>query len=145
MLKLANDDLFLGVLPGWLGDLLSILGLPAILLAVVVALLGRKNANRKMVVDEGTLKKTEFDSFTEAQNKEMQRLAQESKDNKAEADEALDRIDTLDELYDGMRDIVFRLRSLLQRIITKSNYTMTAEELAEFEATKPLPRPPRRK
>jgi hypothetical protein len=136
---------FLGVFPAWVGDLLSILGLPAILLALVVYILGRKQANRKMDVDEGTLKKTEFDSFTDAQTKEMQRLALESRANKDEADENADRIDTLDELYDGMRDIVFRLRSLLQKIIAKTGYQMTPAELAELEATKPLPRPPRKK
>lgn len=134
---------FLGFLPDWIGDLLSVLGLPAVILAFIVWLLGRRDANRRLTVDEGTLKKSEFDSFTEAQREQLKISQQEAKDAKAEADDNADRVDTLEDLYDNMRDVIHRLRNLFRKVVAKTGYTMTAEEIAEFEATKPLPRPPR--
>lgn len=140
-----TPDLFLGVFPAWVGDLLSILGLPAILLVAVTFLLNKKQANRKLNVDEGTLKRSEFDSFTEAQNKALEGARKEAQDAKDESDANADRLDVMDDLYDGMRDIVFRLRTLFQKVVKNTGYTMTKEDLAEFEATKPLPRPPRKR
>src|SRR5690606_13844820 len=130
-------------LPEWVGNLSSILGLPAIVIAVLTWLLGRRDANRRLVVEEGTLKKSEFDSFTEAQSKALERAEKEAKDAKQEADEANDRLDVMDELYEQMRESIHRLRSLVRRVIQKTEYVMTPEERAEFESTKPLPRPPR--
>lgn len=135
--------MFLGFLPNWVGDVASILSLPAILVAIVTWLLGRKDANRKLIVEEGSLKKSEFDSFTEAQNAALNAARAEASAAKREADEANDRLDLMDDLYDGMREAIHRLRSLVRKVVANASYQMTKDELAEFEATKPLPRPPR--
>lgn len=144
MMTVADAD-FLGVFPGWIGDLLSILGVPAILLAIVVYVLNRKSANRKLVVDEGSLKRTEFESFTAAQNTALERAGKEAKEAKAEADEVSDRLDVMDGLYDQMRESIIWLRSYVKKITSMTGYAMTASESREFEATKPPPRPPRRR
>lgn len=122
----------------------SFMGFPAIVLAVIVWVLGRRNANRKLVVEEGTLKKSEFDSYTEAQRKDLADAKAETEAAEGKAQEALDRVDVMEGVYDEMRDIIYRLRSLVRKLITKTGYEMSAEELAEFEQTKPVPRPPRR-
>lgn len=122
----------------------SFMGFPAIVLAIIVWVLGRRNANRKLVVEEGTLKKSEFDSFTEAQSRELATARQEARDAKAESDECADRLDRMEEVYDQMREIIHKLRALVRKLIQRTNYQMSAEELAEFEQTKPVPRPPRR-
>ena len=138
MLAAAEPDLFLGVFPAWVGDLLSILGAPAILLAIVVWVLGRRDANRRLEVDEGTLKKTEFDSFTAAQTTALE-------DARNEADKANDRLDIMDDLYDQMRDSINWLRGFVKKITASGTYSLTADEKVEFEKTKPPARPPRRR
>jgi hypothetical protein len=135
--------MFLGFLPAWVGDLSSVLGVPAIVIAVLMWALGRRDANRKLDVDEGALKRSEFDSFTEAQNKALEGARKESHDAKVEADGVSDRLDLMDELYDQMREAIDTLRSLMRRILAKTKYEMTPEEKAEFESTKPPRRPPR--
>lgn len=135
--------MFLGFLPDWVGDLSSILGIPAIVITVLMWALGRRDANRKLVVDEGALKRSEFDSFTEAQNKALEGARKDASEAKHEADEISDRIDIMDELYDQMRDSIHTLRGLMRRILAKTRYEMTLEEKAEFESTKPPIRPPR--
>lgn len=136
--------MFLGVFPAWVGDLLSVFGLPAILLLIVQQLLQRKQANRKLVVDEGTLKRSEFDSFTTAQNDALEGARQEIKDAKADAREANDHADRLDDAFEAMREAFYRLRSWARKTLENHHVELTAEELAEFEATKPPPRPSRR-
>jgi hypothetical protein len=135
--------MFLGFLPAWVGDLSSILGVPAIVIAVLMWALGRRDANRKLDVDEGALKRSEFDSFTEAQNKALEGARKEAHDAKIEADEISDRLDLMDELYDQMREAIHTLRSLMRRILSKTKYEMTPAEQAEFDSTKPPRRPPR--
>lgn len=146
------DAAYLGFLPVWVGDLFSVLGLPAIVLAVVVFLLNKKGANRKLVVEEGSLKKSEFDSFTVAQNlalagarEEAATARAEAKEAKDEADETADRLDVMDALYDEMRDGIMWLRGFVKKLVRETAYTMTAEELREFDMTKPPQRPPRRR
>lgn len=135
--------MFSGLLPDWIVDLSSILGLPAIVIAVLMWALGRRDANRKLIVEEGTLKRSEFDSFTEAQNRALEAARAEARAAKVEADEISDRLDVMDELYDQMREAIHTLRSLLRRILTKTKYVMTDDERHEFEITKPPSRPPR--
>lgn len=132
-----------GFLPAWASDLMVI---GAFLLGpsgLIWAILQSRGANRHLVVEEGTLKKSEFDSITQAQSKLLEDARAEAAAAKREADEANDRLDTMDELYDQMRDVVHRLRSLFRRVVSKSGYSMTDSERAEFENTKPVPRPPR--
>lgn len=136
--------MFLGILPAWVGDLFSILGLPAILLAIVLWFLNSKGANRKLVVEEGSLKKSEFDSVTTAQNSAIARLEREAKEAKEEGAEALDRLDVMDTLYEEMRESIHKMRSMIRRIVSQTGYVMTPDDIAELEATKPPPRPPRK-
>lgn len=137
--------MFLGLLPDWVGDLLTIVavavGLPGLLLWV----LGRKDANRKLNVEEGTLKKSEFDSIVEAQNGTIEGLRAELREVREENKEALDRLDLMDEVYETMRDGMHRLRGLVRQMVRATNYTMTPEQQHEFDMTKPPPRPPRRR
>lgn len=142
--------LFLGFLPEWVGQLSSILGLPAIIIAILVWALGRRDANRKLVVDEGTLKKTEFEAVTseydnllKSSQADAAAAKTDAKAAKDEADSVSDRLDIMDGLYDEMRDIIMSLRGIVQKLMRKTNYEMTQVELTEFEATKPPPRPPR--
>lgn len=137
--------MFLGFLPAWVGDLSSVLGLPAIALAVLVWWLGRKGANRKLEVEEGTLKKSEFDSLTAAQDKAIERAQAEAKEAKEEADEVRDRLDIMDELYDQMRETIIWLRGFVRKLVRTTGYVMDAKELVEFEQTRPPKRPPRSK
>jgi len=144
MFHMAEEP-FLGFLPSWIGDLSSVLGLPAIVLAVIVFLLNRRGANRRLVVEEGTLKKSEFESFTVAQNTALEGARKEIKEAKDEADYVSDRLDVMDELYDQMRESIMWLRSYVRKITSRSSYVMSVEEQAEFEMTKPPARPPRRR
>jgi hypothetical protein len=136
--------MFLGFLPEWVGDLSSVLGLPAIVLAILVYVLGRRNANRKLDVEEGTLKKSEFDSYTEAQRRDLADARAETTAAEGKAAEALDRLDQMEEVYDQMREIIHKLRALVRKLINRTKYEMSPEEWKEFEQTKPVPRPPRR-
>lgn len=137
--------MFLGILPAWVGDLFSVLGLPAILLAVILFILNSKGANRKLVVEEGGLKKSEFDSITDAQNKAIERAESAAEDAETKASIAVERADVLDGLYEEMREIIHKLRAQVRRVIASTNYQMSPDELADFEMTKPPPRPPMRK
>jgi predicted component of type VI protein secretion system len=136
--------MFLGFLPAWVGDLSSILGIPAIVIAVLMWALGRRDANRKLIVEEGSLKKSEFDSFTAAQNIALSDARKEAAEAKAEVDALGDRLDLMDSLYDQMRETIMWLRTFVRKLVARTSYTMDPDEAAEFEMTKPPPRPPRR-
>jgi hypothetical protein len=140
----ASSDLFLGVLPDWVGQFLSVLGAPAILLAIVVFILGRKQANRKLDVDEGTLKRSEFDSFTEAQNTALADARSQASNAQNTANSANDRLDVMDDMYDQMRDSINWLRTFVKKLLSQPTaYKMTPEESRQFDMTKPPIRPPR--
>lgn len=116
--------------PGWVGDLLSIAGPALGLPAIVSIILTRRNANRKLEVEEGGLKVSEFEALRAAYKQDRQEA-------EAENDRLHRDIDALRDDLDHFRDILRSLRSLFQRVVIRTNVTLTAEEQREFEATRP--------
>lgn len=132
--------MFLGVLPQWIGDILSVLGLPAILLAVVLFLLNRKDANRKLEVEEGSLKRSEFDSITNEYSELYKTADARATAAESKADSAMSRVGELNDEVVDLRDMIHQLRSLFRRVLNRNNIQMTSAEQEEFDRIKPPPR-----
>lgn len=122
--------MFLGIMPDWVGDTLSVLGPALGLPAIISIILTRRNANRKLQVEEGGLKVSEFEALRTAYRED--RLEAE-----ATADTLRNEINGLRDDLDAFREMVRSLRSLFQRVVTRAEVTLTAGEQREFEATRP--------
>lgn len=154
--------------PGELITAILIASIPGTAIAVVSALLGRKNANRKMIVEEGALETTKFDSITAKYEDLLERSEAATADHKASAEEAKAAAveaskaaasaqaaadaalaeaaeykkerETLVNTVADQGEKLERLRVLFEKVIARNNIVLTTEELEEFEATKPVAR-----
>lgn len=136
--------MFLGFLPSWIGDLLTIilaaLGLPSIILF----LLGRRNANRHLNVEEGSLKVDEFDAIKggykdlwDASKKDAASAKADA--DAARADAATARLEATEakKSAQGAEASVRKLYTLITTIVKKNDLTLSADDLAILEQTRP--------
>jgi len=133
-----------GVLPDWVGDtvtiLAAVLGLPGIILWV----LSRKQANRKLVVDEGGLTVAQFNAALPAYKDLLDRANDEREAAEKERDEALRKIGPLEhELYktqsevNSLDDKLEEAVQLFTTVIERSEITLTSDEARRLARIKP--------
>lgn len=130
-------------LPPIISDIMLIVAFVAGPTGLIWGILQRKDANRKLVVEEGGLEVTEFDSqragFKMLLDEQKELTAKALAELKASQEQRDQQADDIDEL----RGLLMETRSLFRRVVARSNIVLTPEEQKEFEATKP-PRPRRR-
>ena len=135
-----------GILPDWVGDtvtiLAAVLGLPAIILWV----LNRKQANRKLVVEEGGLTVAQFNAALPAYKDLLDRANTERETAEKERDDALRRIGPLEhELFktqtevNSLDDKLEEAVQLFTSVIERSEVSLTHDELRRLERIKPSP------
>lgn len=117
-----------------------ITGLPTIILFA----LQRKNANKKLEIDEGGLSVTQFNSLTAAYQDQLDRCSERTKTMRSELDEMQKQID---EVRDSESNVVRllaetsrkldRVRKLFLKYVNRAGIPMTQEEQQEFERTAP--------
>lgn len=124
--------------------------------AIILFFLNRKNANKKLDLDEGALDVSVF-SEQRAAFKELldearaatraaedtsaaalHELAQYKKDR----EKMNDRIRDQEKQIRGLTNKLKSLRALFQRILLSYSITLTDEEIAEFDKTAPFPTGP---
>jgi hypothetical protein len=131
------------ILPPIVSDAMLIIAFIAGPTGLIWGILQRKDANRKLVVEEGGLEVSEFDSqragFKMLLDEQKELTSKALAELKASQDQRNQQADDMDEL----RGMLIDIRALFKRVVARSNITLTPDEQKEFEATKP-PRPRRR-
>jgi len=117
----------------------------AVLLALIAAavpvtlstLLGRKNANKRLNLDETSV----MLSGTETQIKTYQDLLNRANDAVTKAEKINEdltaRVKKLEDIEETSTWQITTLRNLFSQVVKRSNITLTPEEQAAFDATKP--------
>jgi hypothetical protein len=119
-----------GFLPDWVGDTLTLIALVLGTPGIILYLLGRKDANRKLVVDEGGLTVDQFNAALPAYKDLLDR-------SNKDRDAAISKMGEYKVELDNIRDNQERLVKLFLSVVARSNITLTADERAELEATRP--------
>lgn len=141
-------------LPGWVGDTISLVSLAIGAPALILWLLGRKDANRKLNVEEGGLTVDQFNAALPAYQGLLTDVRAELATSKAETATVVAQLEEAEGVIEDVRDEVYvlhnsviKLRELISRLISKHHFVLTPEELDELEQTKPGPlkRPGRKK
>lgn len=102
------------------------------------ALLGRRNANKKLQLDETTVMLSGTDSQIKAYQDLLDRAnAAVEKAEKVNRD-SIERISHLEATIKEQDWQIATLRKLFQRVVNRSNITLTTEELQIFESTRPM-------
>lgn len=135
-----SPELIIGIV-GLLG---TVVGVPGILLW----LLGRKDANKKLTLEGDALSLAKFNALLEAYEKRQERSDKDiadlqeisEKQNQAIKD-LQDRDKEKQELLDKTNNRLERVRSLLMAYVRRVGIPMNEEETRIFEETLPL-RPP---
>ena len=140
----------LSFLPGWVSDVMLILAFIAGPTGLIWGFLQRKDANRKLVVEEGGLQVDQFEAQRQAFNdllREQKEInagaAKELSSVREELKESREQRAHLTEDVEELRAMLTQTRDLFKRVVARSNITLTPDEQHEFEMTKP--RPPRRR
>ena len=129
-----------GFLPTWVSDIMLILAFIAGPTGVIWGILQRKDANRKLLVEEGDHDISEFESLT-ATYKDLLTRANQATDNAvAEVKASVIQRQNMQGEIDELRDSVHDVRGLMRDVLRKHNIQLTPAEQARFDATKPRPR-----
>lgn len=136
-----EPDLWLGVLPKWVGDLFALAGPVLGIPAIILFLLGKNNANRSLQVDESGAEVSEFEALRKAYKEdkaeaEAKRIAAELK-----SEGVSNELASVHEEVNELRSDVGILRRLITSLVRRNRITMTDDERRDFEATKPRGRP----
>ena len=124
--------------------MLTVLGIPGVILAVVVYLLHRGGASKRLALDEQAVGITKF----EALNKSALELLDRAEKNLVDANRSMDaRVKALEEAdrhksieLDSANQKIELLRRLLTSYIQRTGVPLTADESSVFEHTAPSPR-----
>jgi hypothetical protein len=123
--------MFGSLLPDWIGDAVTLIAVALGLPGIILHLLSRKGANRKLQIDEGGLSVQVFN----AQNAGYKDLLDRAERTAREA------TGTVEEFKTELRNVNNRLNKMyafLSRIIYKNDIELNDEEKAEFEAVNPF-------
>lgn len=132
--------MILDFLPPWLANTLI---LAAFLLGGTSPLwlfLQRKDANRKLVVEEGSLDVSQFDALTKTYQDLLTRANNATAAAVAEVEKSQKAREDMQAEFEELRASQHQLRDLFRRVVARSNITLTPDEQREFDATKPRPR-----
>lgn len=127
----------MGFLPAGVGDALSLVAMVLGLPGIILYFLNKNQANRKLVVEEGGLTVEQFNAALPAYRDLLDRA-------NADRKVAIETMETYKTEWDDVMAKQDRILQLLSRIVARGNITLTPEEVAELEATRPrrnLPRP----
>jgi septal ring factor EnvC (AmiA/AmiB activator) len=140
----------LSFLPSWVSDIMLILAFIAGPTGLIWGFLQRKDANRKLVVEEGGLEVDQFEAQRQAFNDLLReqreitaRALAELADTRKELSESRDQRKEMADDIEDLRSMLIQTRDLFKRVVARSNIVLTPDEQREFDATKP-PRPRRR-
>ena len=121
-----------GFLPEWVGDTLSLLALVTGLPAILLWFLNRKDANRKLKVEEGGLTVSQFNAALPAYQDMLNRADAERKEAVRLSLEYKEELNEVREKQD-------RLIQLITALVARTGIVLTAAEIEELEATRPRP------
>lgn len=152
----------LSFFPTWVSDALLILTFLAGPTGVIWGILQRKDANRKLVVEEGSLEIDQFQVQRQAFNDllreqreinsgaaatlasvraELVESRQQLASVRAELVESGEQRAHLSEDVKDLRNALDKVRNLFEQVISQNGVVLTEEEAFVFETTRP--RPPR--
>lgn len=120
----------MGPLPDWVRDGLSLVALIFGTPGIILFLLGRKGANRKLIVEESGVTVDQFNAALPAYKDLLDRA---NKDR----DEALAKLSEYKEELDDVRDKQNRLIRLIFTVAARGDLELTPNEQSELEASKP--------
>lgn len=119
-----------GIFPDWVGDTLTLVAMVFGTPGLILFFLGRKDANRKLQVDEGGLTVEQFNAALPAYKDLLDRASSGKK-------EAEDKLKEYDKRFEEVEKRQEELVSIFVRILRKNNITLTESELGELEHTQP--------
>lgn len=133
-----------GIFPDWVGDTLSLIAVVVGTPGLILWFLGRKDANRKLVVEEGGLTVEQFNAALPAYKDLLDR-------SNKERDAAIEREEALTKDFKAYRDETSAtvadlktgqqgLRRLVLKLIAQHEYQPTDEEREILEMTAPRKR-----
>ena len=136
-------------LPGWVGDILTLLAFVLGPGGVIWLILSQRQANRKLRVEEiganvssqvakGSLTVDQFNAALPAYRDLLDR-------SNKDRDAALAKMEEYKGELDEVKEKQERLVKLFLQVVKRSNVQLTKEELEELEATRPRPIPRRGK
>jgi len=135
-----------GLLPDWVGDTLTIIATVLGLPGIILFLLSRKQANRKLEVEEGGLTVDQFNAALPAYKDLLDRANTERKEAVDERKEALGRVGALTDQLRETRDEVDDLEDklvlaveLIETILHRSEVQFTPEDHKKLARIKPSP------
>lgn len=133
---------------GIFGIIGGLLGIPGI----IAWMLGRKDANKKLEIEEGGLNVTQFNSIinsykgiAEAAEASAASAKESAAMSQAAAEAALAQLKENQVEVTELRSKLSTVRDLFTSVLKRNGITMTAEELKLFEETSPAWRRPARR
>lgn len=140
------DHEFLGFLPSWVGDLLTIVAIAVGLPGVILFLLNRRNANRHLNVEEGTLKVDEFgaiksgyEGLWQAAQADAAAARADATAARKDADNARQSAEEANSHAAHAEESVRKLHTLIMSIVRRNKLELDEEQLRILEETKPRP------
>lgn len=121
----------LSLIPDWLGDSISLIALAAGVPGIILFLLNKKGANRKLQIEEGGLSVQVFN----AQNAGYKDLLDRADRT---ATEATNKVEEFKEELKDITGKLNRMYAFVSRIIYKNDIELNDEEKAEFERISPF-------
>lgn len=127
----------LSFFPGWVSDVMLILAFIAGPTGLIWGVLQRRDANRKLVVEEGGLEVDRFDAQRQGFNDLLreQKALTDRAVAELEASRKQRERETID--IEELRRMLVQIRDLFSRVVERSNIVLTPEEQEEFDATQP--------
>lgn len=131
-----------GFLPSWVSDAMLILAFIAGPTGVIWGILQRKDANRKLLVEESDHDISEFESLTATYKDLLDRANKATDAAVAEVKTSVTQRHQMQGEIDELRESIHDLRGLMRDVLRKHSIQLTQEEQARFDATKPKRRRP---
>jgi hypothetical protein len=133
-----------GIFPEWVGDTVTIIATVLGLPGLILWFLGRKDANRKLVVEESGLTVAQFNAALPAYKDLLDRANNERDAADKEKQEAFAKVVPLEKELSQTRAEVHSLDDklkeaveLFRTVIERSEITLTHEELRRLERITP--------
>ena len=126
-------------------SILSLVGIGTAVPAIILFLLQRRNANKKLEIEEDTLSVNVFNAQTKAYqdlldraDRTTQAALAELKTYQAERKEILKKVDMQNEVLELTNTNLQKIRTLFQAVVKRSNIVLTPAEQKVFDETKPI-------
>lgn len=129
-----------GFLPDWLADSIALAGIFLGVPGIILFLLNKKGANRKLVVEEGGLTVAQFNAALPAYMDLLDREKGNAEAARIEIKAFTTEREEMKTEIASLRENQRRLYFLFLDVVRANNIQLTSEQQHEFESTKPRPR-----